>query len=63
MELKEPVRIVLELEPGQETITGLLRGDGCREERFWGWLELLAILETARQPVGAAVEEGLREET
>jgi hypothetical protein len=40
------MRIVLELSPESETVSGTLTtDDGSR--RFWGWLELMSALELA----------------
>ena len=40
------MRIVLELSPERETVSGTLTTDDG-SQRFWGWLELMSALELA----------------
>jgi len=48
------IRVLLELDPSAESISGLLSVDGERQRPFWGWLalarELDAALAAARPP-------------
>jgi hypothetical protein len=43
------VRVVLDLEPDSDPISGFLEHDGETRHRFWGWLELLAAIEVVRK--------------
>jgi hypothetical protein len=44
------VRVVLDLEPYSEPISGFLEhGDAESRLHFWGWLDLLAAIEAARK--------------
>jgi len=43
----EPVRVMLEIERGQRTISGWVAIDGAPASGFYGWLELIDQLERA----------------
>jgi hypothetical protein len=47
MRVPEPVRVVLDLEHGLDTITGRVAIAGGPPTRFYGWLELIDQLERA----------------
>jgi hypothetical protein len=42
-----PVQVAIEIEPGEGTIRGRFAVDGVPGERFFGWLELLDLLDRA----------------
>jgi len=42
------VRLVLDLEPDSDPISGFLEHRGAARRRFWGWLDLLAAIEAVR---------------
>jgi hypothetical protein len=48
------VRLVLDVEPDSEPISGFLEADGEAGHQFWGWLELLAAIEAARSEGASA---------
>ena len=47
MTSSEPVRVVLKLVPGEETISGRIAVDDVSEGDFYGWLELIDRLQRA----------------
>jgi hypothetical protein len=50
MRVPEPVRVVLELEHGLDTITGHVAIAGDPAARFYGWLELIDRLDRGTAP-------------
>lgn len=54
-----PVHAVLELRQSATTIAGTVRVDGAGAAEFYGWLELIAVLDGA---AGAEAESGAGKE-
>jgi hypothetical protein len=54
------VRLVLDLEPDSEPISGFLEHRGAARRRFWGWLDLLAAIDGARKDWESASGPDLR---
>lgn len=51
------LRVVIELDRGEGPVSGRFLAEGQHEPHpFSGWLELLALLETARPPAARAAE-------
>jgi hypothetical protein len=50
----EPIRISLEVEPGADPVQGSLRVQDGTRQRFWGWLQLSALLNAAAAGGGPA---------
>ena len=44
----EPIHLALELDPGSEPVSGIVTLHHGRQHRFVGWLELIQIVDAAR---------------
>jgi hypothetical protein len=60
MSVPDELRLELWIEPGSEPIAGWLAHPGGERQRFGGWVELTAAIETVR--VELAVATGSHEE-
>ena len=52
----QPVRVMVEIDNGAETISGLIAVEGAPAGTFYGWLELIDRLERATSPRGAETD-------
>ena len=46
----QPVRVMVEIDSGAETISGLISVEGAPAGTFYGWLELIDRLDRAASP-------------